>query len=141
MSLTLPEASRAACPVSSKSCPAPSATTTTAWARLRMRWRSAARKPRLPSSLKGTSGTRVKFTSWLATVAPAAMNPAWRPMSLTKRDAVVDAPRLGVGAVEDFGRFLDRGQVAEGARHEGHIVVNGLGNAHHRQRVSALLAS
>ena len=24
-----------------------------------------------------------KFTSWLATVAPAVMNPAWRPMSFT----------------------------------------------------------
>jgi hypothetical protein len=34
--------------------------------------------------LKGTSGIRVKFTSWFATVALAAMNPACRPMSFTR---------------------------------------------------------
>jgi hypothetical protein len=33
--------------------------------------------------LEGTSGTSAKFTSWLATVAPAVTKPAWRPMSLT----------------------------------------------------------
>ena len=41
---------------------------------------SAARKA---SSLNGTSGISAKFTSWLATVAPAVMKPAWRPMSFT----------------------------------------------------------
>ena len=108
LSLTLPEASRSSPLAASKSCPAPSATTTTACARLRMRCLSAARKPRSPSSLKGTSGTRVKFTSWLATVAPAAMKPAWRPISFTSAMPLCDAARLGVGAVEHLGGFLRR---------------------------------
>ena len=41
---------------------------------------SAARKL---SSLNGTSGMSAKFTSWLATIAPAVMKPAWRPISFT----------------------------------------------------------
>jgi hypothetical protein len=45
---------------------------------------NAERNPFGPSSLKGTSGIRVKFTSWFATVALAAMNPACRPMSFTR---------------------------------------------------------
>ena len=49
-----------------------------------IRSRSAGRKPRSPSRAKGTSGMSVKLTSWLASVAAAAMKPASRPMSLTR---------------------------------------------------------
>ena len=80
-SFTLPEASRAASPRQQILSRAPA--TTTACARFNTRSFSAARNPPGPSSLKGTSGMSTKFTSWLATVAPAAMKPAWRPMSFT----------------------------------------------------------
>ncbi len=58
---------------------------------------------------------------------------------LHQGDAVVDAVRFGVGTVEDFRCFLDRREVAEGARDEGHVVVDGLGDADHRQGVVAPL--
>ena len=103
-----------------------------------MRSLSAARKPRWPSSLKGTSGTRVKFTSWLATVAPAAMKPAWRPISFTSA-MPFSTLRASVWArSQHLGGFLDGGEIAEGARHERHVVVDGLRDADHRQRVAAL---
>ncbi len=75
-SLTLPEASRSAPLVASSSWPAPSATAITACARFRMRCFSAASRPSSPSSRSGISGIKVKLTSWLAMVAPAAMKPA-----------------------------------------------------------------
>ncbi len=56
---------------------------------------------------------------------------------LHQRDAVVDAVRFGVGAVQDLGRFLDCRQVAEAARDEGHVVINGLGDADHGQGMAA----
>ena len=40
-------------------------------------------EPLFALEYKGTSGTSVKLTSWLATVAPAAIKPAYLPMILT----------------------------------------------------------
>ena len=62
----------------------PSATAITACLLCRMRSLSAGRKPFGPSSGKAISGTRQKLTSWLASVAPAAMKPASRPISFTR---------------------------------------------------------
>ena len=107
----------------------------TAWAFCASRFSKAANSP---SSANGCSGTRQKFTSWLATVAAAAMKPAWRPISFTTDDAVVHAARLGVRAVDHPHRLVDRGAEAEGAGDEAHVVVDGLGDADHRERVPAL---
>ena len=80
LSFTLPEASSALVSAASKSCPAPSATAMTVCDFVSIRCFNAGRKA---SSLSGTSGISAKFTSWLAIVAPAVTNPAWRPISFT----------------------------------------------------------
>ncbi len=74
-----PDASRS--PVApTRSCPAPSATTMTAWPRLSSRERS---RPSSRSMPNGISGMRQKLTSERASEAKTAMNPDSRPMSLT----------------------------------------------------------
>ncbi len=58
---------------------------------------------------------------------------------LDQGDAVMNAVRFGVGAMQHLGRFLDRRQIAEGARDKGHVIINRLGNADDRQRMAAPL--
>ena len=79
-SLTLPEASVWS-EAGKCSCPAPSATTTTACPCCSTFF---FRHDRKTSMSKGTSGISVKSTSWLARVAWAAMNPLCRPISFTR---------------------------------------------------------
>lgn len=47
--------------------------------------------------------------------------------------------RFGVGTAQRFRRFLDRREIAEGTRNERHIVIDGLGDTDHGQRVVAPL--
>ena len=61
------------------------------------------------------------------------------PHQLDQGDAVLDAPRLSVRAVQHLGRFLDCGEVAKGPRDKGDVVIDGLGDADHCQGVSAAL--
>jgi len=76
---------------------------------------------------EGHFGMSVKFTSWLATVAPAAMKPACRPNQLHERDAVLGRSGLGVRGVENTARLLQGGEEPEGAGDVLHVVVDGLG--------------
>ena len=52
-------------------------------------------------------------------------------------DAAGHAARLGVRAVEHAARFLDGGEIAEGARDEADVVVDRLGHADDGERVAA----
>ena len=59
------------------------------------------------------------------------------PHELHQRDAVVNAFGLDMRAVQHARGFLHRGQVAERARHERHVVVHRLRDAHHGQGMPA----
>ena len=131
-SLIFPEASRSDSPAS-KSCPAPSATAMTACDFVCMRAFNAARNE---SILKGTSRDQSKFTSWLATVAPA-VETRMPAHELHHPDASLHAARLRVRAIQHARRLLHRGKETEGAGCERDVVVDGLRHAHHRQRVAA----
>ena len=68
-SFVLPEASLPPCRSSSRSCPAPSATTTTALPRSATRCRTCSSSPCGPSSAKGTSGISTTSASLRASAA------------------------------------------------------------------------
>ena len=59
---------------------------------------------------------------------------------LHQSQAVVDAARFSMGAVEYFDGFLDRGEVTESACNEGHVVIDRLRNAHDRKWVGPALS-
>ena len=91
--------------------------------------RRAASNPRSPCRAKGTSGTSVKLTFWLAKVAPAAMKPAWRPMSFTRPIPLGRAFASTWAQYEHSLRLLDGRQQAEGVFAVIDVVVDGLGHA------------
>jgi len=105
---------------------APSATRMTAWARSRSGPEIAKQARGRPPD-RNRLGIRTKLTSRKARQALAAMNPAWRPMSLT-RPMPLGAPRLRCGAARMASGHLHCGIEAEGAAHQGNVVVNGLGD-------------
>ena len=63
------------------------------------------------------------------------MKPAWRPISFTS-PMPSDAARLGMGAVEHAGGFLDGGDEAERAARQRHVVVDRLGHADTGERLA-----
>ena len=70
--------------VASKSWPAPSATTITAWWRSIILFSKCSKNPFGPFNSKGTSGIRQKFVSWLAIAVSVAIKPDSRPISFTR---------------------------------------------------------
>ena len=60
------------------------------------------------------------------------------PHEFHQADPTWHAPRLRVCAIEYARRFLDRGEKSEGARDKSHVVINGLGHADNRKRVTAI---
>ncbi len=81
----------------------------------------------------------MKFTSWLASVAPAAIKPESRPITFTMLMPLCTQMRLDVRRIDHLFRLLDGGEVAEGAVDVLHIVVDGLGDADDRDLEFAAL--
>ena len=108
----------------------------TAWSFFCSRRSSLASRPPGPSSANGSSGTRQKFTSWLATVAAAAMKPAWRPISLTS-ETPFSTLRASVWALSITCTASSTAVSKPKVRVTiAHVVVDRLRDADHRERVA-----
>ena len=90
-----------------------------------------------PSRAKGTSGISVKLTSWLASVAAAAMKPASRPITFTRPMPLTAPAGFDVGAAEHLVGLLHGGHQPERLLAIGDVVVDRLGDADDGDRQSA----